>query len=183
MKATFISIIILCLPFISLSQSVSSSIISSAGGKATSDQGVTLDWTMGEIFSPTMKNDFHVTSGFQQGNLSKKAPSTSKELIQPEVFQNDSSNIDLEVEVVKMEVTVFPNPTAERLWVKYNGEDITPCQINIFNINGKKVFSQVVELGENQKREINHIQNLPANQYLLQLKINEKIITKKFTKI
>lgn len=53
----------------SYSQNISRSTITTAGGFVTNDAGISVSWSMGQVFSLTAQSEQHLTEGFQQGKL------------------------------------------------------------------------------------------------------------------
>ena len=69
MKA-IITIIITIFTFsFSYGQDISRSTITAAGGFITNDAGISISWSMGQVFSLTAQSEQHLTEGFQQGKL------------------------------------------------------------------------------------------------------------------
>jgi len=52
-------------------QEISRNTVTTAGDFTTNEDGVSISWSMGEVFSQTSEEDFYVTEGFQQGILEK----------------------------------------------------------------------------------------------------------------
>ena len=52
-------------------QEISRNTVTTAGDYTTNKAGVSISWSMGEVFSQTSEKGFHVTEGFQQGILEK----------------------------------------------------------------------------------------------------------------
>lgn len=53
----------------SYGQDISHSTITTAGGYVTNDAGISVSWSMGQVFSLTTQSEQHLTEGFQQGKL------------------------------------------------------------------------------------------------------------------
>lgn len=66
------TLILLFLAHILFSQTISRSNLATAGDVLSNSSGVTLSWTIGEVYSNTVKQANHITGGFQQGILIKK---------------------------------------------------------------------------------------------------------------
>ncbi len=52
-------------------QEISRNTVTTAGDFTTNDKGVSISWSMGEVFSQTSNEGVYVTEGFQQGILEK----------------------------------------------------------------------------------------------------------------
>ncbi|MBO6184175.1 MAG: T9SS type A sorting domain-containing protein [Chryseobacterium sp.] len=70
-------------------------------------------------------------------------------------------------------VKIFPNPTGDFINIEVNEKTTL---LTIYNLSGQKVFTSVKDL-----KKID-VQDLPAGIYLLEIKTNNKTITKKFIK-
>lgn len=55
--------------FLVLGQEKNLTTLTTAGGFDKGEDGISVSWTIGEVFSATVQDEFHVTAGFQQGNL------------------------------------------------------------------------------------------------------------------
>lgn len=69
MKATILTFIGLLIFSFSYGQDISRSTITTAGGFVANDEGISISWSMGEVFSLTTESEQHITEGFQQGKL------------------------------------------------------------------------------------------------------------------
>lgn len=173
-------------------QSLSRSNLSTAGGLVSNDVGVSLSWTIGEVFSETIQNNSHVTGGFQQGELSKTQknnPAVATDLEEDsteepiEASSNDyfqqPSSLPQNVQVI-----LFPNPTLEDLWIKSTSETTQHYTLKILDTSGRTVLQQVIKLENFQKEKIQKVNSLTSGNYILSLLSNEKVIsTQKFIKI
>lgn len=52
-------------------QEISRNAVTTAGDYITNEDGISISWSMGEVFSQTSEKGYHVTEGFQQGILEK----------------------------------------------------------------------------------------------------------------
>lgn len=69
MKLILLIAIVISTISLSYSQDISRSTITTAGGYLTNEEGVSVSWSMGQVFSLTTQSDQHLTEGFQQGKL------------------------------------------------------------------------------------------------------------------
>lgn len=79
-------------------------------------------------------------------------------------------------------VTIFPSPFNDKLYVElYDSAD--KIAVDLFSIDGRKVFSQIVSNERAGKNIVFNIdKNLPAGIYLLKMKIDENEIVRKLIK-
>ncbi|MCD0480038.1 T9SS type A sorting domain-containing protein [Chryseobacterium sp. LC2016-29] len=111
------------------------------------------------FYAYTDNSVLKTSSGF---NPEKSLDNTSKKKIES---KNETNNIN--------EVKIFPNPTGDFINIEVNEKTTL---LTIYNLSGQKVFNSVKDL-----KRIN-VQNLPSGMYLLEIKTDSKIITKKFIK-
>lgn len=70
LKSTLIiSLAILFNVSFAYSQKISRSVITVAGGYMVNEEGISVSWSMGQVFSLTTLSEQHLTEGFQQGDL------------------------------------------------------------------------------------------------------------------
>lgn len=156
-------IIILSLfPIIVFGQTISRYTLSSAGGFF--NENTSLDYSVGQIVSPTVLNSQLLTSGFQQPEF---------------ITDNNQQNDD---EESKYEVNVFPNPTSDYVNIIITSEfDIENIDLNVFDITGKQIYTKI------DKQKISNFtkfsidfSTLETGEYLIQYVINNSIIKKQF---
>lgn len=86
------------------------------------------------------------------------------------------SNEDLEI----VDFSIFPNPSNGLFQVTgLEGADLNNTQVSIFDLNGRRVFTQKVDPSSNQLNETIDVQNLSNGLYLLQVQNGASIATKK----
>jgi hypothetical protein len=69
MKSIILVIIAIFSFSFSYGQDISQSTITSAGGYVVNDAGISVSWSMGQVFNLTAQSEQHLTEGFQQGKL------------------------------------------------------------------------------------------------------------------
>jgi hypothetical protein len=137
-SAVIICILIFMVNLDARSQSVDRMVIGS-GGTFMTEEGHYLNQTVGEAFSGTFFANFHfLTQGFQQPTLiNRNLPS----------FPGSLDAID-----------VYPNPVSEhvnnKLTVSFRIEDLTHYYIDIFDVNGARLFRQSYKNMTSQDIEI-----------------------------
>ena len=105
-------------------QNLSLNVLANAG-ELQENNGFTLSWTLGEIATETLSNDFTLTQGFQQS-----LPVISNLIVIPNSVVTAS----------KIEVTAFPNPCINHLNIELTG-DFKEKTIQIFNQQGQLIRS------------------------------------------
>ena len=159
-------------------QTISRSNLATAGGVVSSTSGMTLSWSIGEVFSNTVQEDNHITGGFQQGNLLKKNIPIDEDLISFEPEQQSISANDNAI-INDLKIIVFPNPTADQLWLKFNATDTPLLTLKIIDTSGKIFIQNKVRFENSQALEINQINKLSSGQYTLFLYDNQSVVSSK----
>jgi hypothetical protein len=151
------SIVFLCCENL-VAQSLPWSVIASSGDQFMSANG-SLEWTLGETVTETYsQTKGFLTQGFQQ-------PATIKVTGLEEVGKG---------------VLIYPNPTANFLYVKV--DETSEWQIEVFDLHGKRMTSPVQKVPGMAIHQVD-MQGLGAAVYLLSLsnittgkKVYDKII-------
>ncbi len=171
-------------------QQISRSTLSTAGDLSKSETGISLTWTVGEVFSETIQSEYHVTGGFQQGVLAKSISTDATDaVIENETEEKEETKSNLEIQKTnsisqEVVITLFPNPTTNQIWLKSNQEDVQEYTVSVFDLSGKKIFQQKISLKNSNQIGIQQIEKLNSGNYVLQLiDDSQKVTTKKFTKI
>lgn len=144
-------------------QSISSDVEASAGASFTED-GYTIDWTVGELSTQTyypiggVVENYMLTEGFHQ----------------PNNFWGDYEPHDeaAGIEELAAECNVYPNPVSEKLYIEMIIEDEASYTAQIMDITGNIVSKSEFNT---QKHEIN-MQHCNAGIYLLKVYNNQKIV-------
>ncbi len=117
-------------------------VVSSSGQTHTSGQLI-VSQTVGETLVSTLSNGITINQGFHQNELIITATSETNE---------------------SLELTIYPNPFAERVIISCKEELGT---IRVYNIAGEEVFQHSNYKGQNTAElELSH---LPAGQYLIRV--------------
>ena len=172
-----ITIVFLFVISFSHAQEISRSTYSSAGASAKNDQGYSVNWTMGAQFSQIVKDKNHLTEGFQQGILSKKA--SPVELRRSETSSPDTSPL----QTATLNFTAYPNPTSDRLYLDLGQEEFQGGSLKLFDQSGKMISAQVINAGTSESIEITNVQALLPGNYLLQIISPHASTSIKFIKI
>lgn len=148
-------IILFCLlmTFQSYAQSVSSSLVSSAGGSFYQIYAK-MDWAIGETVIETYNaNNNYMTHGFIQGS-------------------NTSLNSIDEKRLANISLKVFPNPFKTELQINFVGiSNLQKPSVQIFNILGMEVYNKT-NLSTENKIELNQ---LSAGIYLLKVEVDNQL--------
>jgi hypothetical protein len=84
-------------------------------------------------------------------------------------------------EISSSEITIYPNPFSNSLFIKVNELNDGISSLFIFDVTGKKIISEINSSAKNGLYEIN-TSALPVGIYFLQITQNNKNITKKIVK-
>ncbi len=148
------------------------------GGFTQNKTGLSVSWTMGEVFSPTFQQDYHLTGGFQQGNLTP----------QKDPIANDSDEEDEQIEwrsvapetdfVEVQNLSLFPNPTSDQLALRFAQIPQANCSLIIYDASGKKIFQQEIQVQNQQEITIPQVAQLFPGLYILHVSQNGKSIAR-----
>lgn len=133
------------------SQTLQPDIIAASGGSG-SNGTTNLNWTIGQPLSTKMTNGtVTFTSGFQQGNLKI---TTVEELL------------DIAC------LTVFPNPTEDKLTIKTTNVDLQKLKVDIFTLDGKYVSTTAINTSE----QTIDLTNLTQGTYFVKMYAENELI-------
>jgi hypothetical protein len=131
-------------------QQIKQEVIASAGGfNVTSDNSISISWTLGETIIPTFKSadgTLILTHGFQQKLI---ITAVEEFIIDP------------------VSVTVFPNPTSEIVNIEFDTPTEGEITLYLLDAQGKLVKTEKIESATSNK-QIN-MQDLPSGLYYLRL--------------
>ena len=181
MKPLYLTISLLFFHTFIFGQQVSRSILTTAGDFSKNEKGISLDWTMGDVFGQTIQSTHHLTEGFQQGNLT---PTQQSEAVQnTNSFRLDNSNSATQ-EKISVKIIAYPNPTVDQLSLKFETSASQLVMVYVTTLNGKKILQQKVQMVDGEKIEVEKINELSAGTYFIQVVKNGKIIdTQQFIKV
>lgn len=121
-------------------------ILSTAGGINTFSE-IQLEWTLGESFIGSSKNDKHFyTIGFHQPFIS----------IEKESLEEFSAKTD---------INIFPNPVANKLNIKLSDEYFGDVSFVISDLLGRPIFKK--NMDQNLKNSEIDFPDVPSGNYLL----------------
>ncbi|HRW63740.1 MAG TPA: T9SS type A sorting domain-containing protein [Bacteroidales bacterium] len=147
MKKILLIIIALIIGGVAYSQTISSYVVASAGESAENGN-ISISWTLGEVAVETLESSsITLTQGFQQGYFEITS-----------IDESITGNITLKV---------YPNPAAEFIWVAMETVDIKVATIEIFDIDGKRVYNQKWHLIDGEKQIL--LNGFSASQYILRV--------------
>ncbi len=159
-------------------QEFSMNIISAAGDYHINEEGTSISWTMGQIFNQSILGDDHLTEGFQQGKLQDQTVqrNSSKETSSPNATLKPDGTNDPTISIV-----AYPNPTTDKLSLTFDNTDFSNFTIHIIDLSGKHWMQQEIN---NTARQLIDVMQLPSGNYILQIRVHQKVIGyKKITKI
>jgi hypothetical protein len=129
------------------SQSISSSVIASAGGDQTVG-GISLSWTLGELATETLTSaNLILTQGFQQGYFEITA-----------IDDPLSNRIDLKV---------FPNPAIDYINILIEDKDVKNVKLELYNLEGKLIYNEQWE-NSGSAHQL-QLSNFSSSQYILKI--------------
>ncbi len=172
--------IMLSISTTSFSQAISLSILTSAGDFSTNQEGLSLDWTLGEVFSETVQHTYDCTGGFQQGIK------TVDQIPTVDVVQNEKKSVPNYPDFNREEINVlvYPNPSSDLLKLKFPEPISENLLVNIFDENGKEVLVRKFSPSSNSTFFSLQIDQLRPGVYFLQLAHSTKsLLTQSFVKI
>ncbi|HAF27470.1 MAG TPA: hypothetical protein DCG75_00340 [Bacteroidales bacterium] len=139
-------------------QSISSYVVASAG-ESVEVGGLNVSWTLGEIAIETLEStDLVLTQGFQQG-----------------YFEITSIGDPLSTNFT---IKMYPNPASEFVWVDLESEEIKDAVIELFDLDGKLVYSSKLNVIEGPNKV--ELGNLNSSQYILRISDNSGIVLQTF---
>jgi Secretion system C-terminal sorting domain len=143
MKQITIIVLLSCLCMYHVrGQTLSPTLIGSAGAHASLFSFGTLDWSVGEVVTARFENGEVLTQGFHQVFVT--VTSTSDEVLTPD----------------NIKILVYPNPTMQ--WL--NVSSTTPAKVRMVNLLGIEVKSFGSSLDLHQL----DLSNLPSGLYVLE---------------
>jgi hypothetical protein len=81
------------------------------------------------------------------------------------------------------EVVIRPNPFIAAVNLQFNVQEKTNGTVNIYNIDGKKVYGRYFELAQGLNSiEVNGLEKLPAGVYIIELIVEGEVRTEKIIK-
>lgn len=147
MKRVILFILVIITSISVNAQDISSSVVASAGGSAETSNFI-VSWTLGEVAIETLESSsITLTQGFQQGYF-------------------EITSIDEPI-TGNFALKVYPNPAAEFIWVAMETVDIKVATIEIFDIDGKRVYNQKWHLIDGEKQIM--LNGFSASQYILRV--------------
>jgi len=171
---------LMCIAFSITAQQISRSLLTTAGDFSKNENGISLNWSMGDVFSHTTLGDHHhITEGFQQGDIETQnnIDSSSYRIGDPGIIPQE--NIDIQV-------STFPNPTSDYLVLHFKKSTPQPQTLvaYVFDEKGNFIFHKKLEVEDDKEITLSQIQDLSAGKYFVEfVKRGKTIFTKPFIKI
>ncbi|MEM6804653.1 MAG: T9SS type A sorting domain-containing protein, partial [Bacteroidota bacterium] len=78
-----------------------------------------------------------------------------------------------------VEMSLYPNPSASKTIIKINSGYAEQANLKILDFRGQSIYSQSLSLIEGEQQLAIPVSNLPNGMYLVQLQLNEEMITEK----
>lgn len=82
-----------------------------------------------------------------------------------------------------VDLSIYPNPAKERLNILINFSANTSAELHIFDYLGNILYHENIEKSSTKYFNIIPIEDFRQGMYFIQLKYDEKVITKPFKKI
>ena len=171
---------LLCISLSATAQQISRDFLTSAGGFSIDENGISLSWSIGGVFCQTIIGDHHLTEGFQQGELTTIEPLDSTD--------NSSYRIGgpsiIAQEDLDIQVSTFPNPTADYLVLHFKSSTPQTVVAYIFDERGNFIFQKRIEVEDGKEVKLSQVKDLSAGKYFVEfVKYGKTIFTKPFIKI
>ena len=180
MKTNFLLHIFLFITYSVSAQEISREILTTAGDVSKNENGVSLSWTIGDVFCHTTLAQQHLTEGFQQGDLAKKSNKENPNNVHYRV--NNPTPITPEYSPI--EVLTYPNPTTDYLILRFESESPEIILTQVFHENGTLVLQKTLQVEDGKEVSLRHIQTINPGKYYIKFSKNGKVIlTKPFIKI
>lgn len=133
---------------------MSQSTIASGGGNVASG-GITVSYTIGQIFYTSKENtNIKVTEGVQQP------------------YEIQTSNEIKEAEGIKLIMSVYPNPTNKDLTLIIENYSVSNLRYILFDISGKQLFAEKINKISTQIS----FSDYPASTYFIKITDSNKEI-------
>lgn len=161
------SIIVLMLPLVVYSQSLSRQVVAS-GGAFESSSNMTLSYTVGEpVIETFSQSSLILTQGFQQTNLD---PTVGIE----------------EQEATNLKIIAYPNPTSNQVILELEASNEQEVSAQVFDFQGKMIESPVERQASQEGRKFQiDLTGYAPGTYMLSL-VNsqgERLYTTKVQKV
>ncbi len=139
-------------------QSSNPEVVSSAG-ETYQGNSMQIDWTLGELAITSIQNSSQqITQGFHQTN-----------------YTITSVN-ELPQKIGK--ITVFPNPTSDKIEIQLNFAQAKDVKIQLVDLNGRLIWS--TEQNGSQIEQIKDLTNLSNGSYFLNFLIEDSQYSQTF---
>lgn len=149
----YLTIILLSFWILNLNaQSIEKQVIGSAGNINTSGS-ITLSATLGELCVETITGSFVLSQGYHQGI--------------------EDITIDLKEIDIKLDYTLYPNPSTDFVCLDLNASENVRASINIYNATGKNV-SDIKKIAGMKTKTIFDISSLPNGIYYVNIVFENK---------
>jgi len=167
-----LTLIFSAISIFTIGQTISISTVTSAGDFVKNENGISMSWTMGEVFAQTIQDDNHLTEGFQQGELTTETSEAENATPTNNIVAANDSNLEVDMQV-------FPNPSIDYLKLKFEASEAQAVFVQVATLNGNKVLEQKFEIENGLVIQMDQFENLKQGTYLISVMKNEKIISTK----
>ena len=140
------------IPSLITAQEISTSSINSAGTEYSNEE-TSMNWTIGQTATNTVSSDdMTLTQGFQQ---------------------NSYTITDISADIIEaIEISVFPNPTSDIVFIELTSNEYSDLIIDIFDISGKFIDCKQITESKNQIQ----LSQYSSDMFLINIKQDNKIL-------
>lgn len=151
-KAYYLSFLLLAAGFTASGQSIGLSVMNSAGGNGTAG-GNSFSWSMGEmaLVSTVSSSNIVVTQG----------------VLQPSETPTGVHENTLPVDALQ----VFPNPSAEVLYIQPGFNSAAKLNYTLMDVTGKVIFSESTSLPGGKEKQTINLRMLANGHYVLHVHV------------
>ncbi|MFN8287918.1 MAG: T9SS type A sorting domain-containing protein [Chitinophagales bacterium] len=80
-------------------------------------------------------------------------------------------------------LALYPNPSSSNLNIQLNSDNSQDAQVEIYNVNGAKVYTKATELNAGANTLSLNVETLSSGNYFVSIRTNDGVVTKRFAKI
>ncbi len=153
-------------------QEISISTISPSGDYVKNEAGISVSWTMGQVFDQSIFGNYHFTEGFQQGTLSQEIQAGNRASLDETPSSNTTKKL-VGTTNASIEILAYPNPVVDKLNLTFDNLHLAILTIKIIDSSGKHWAQQKVNNTVHTTIDIAH---LPSGNYILQIIENGKFV-------
>jgi subtilisin family serine protease/PKD repeat protein len=137
-------------------------------------------WDFGDGNTSTQQNPTHIYTqpGVYQVHLQTENNTGCSDAMTQEITVLNFPVSTIGVDILNQNIKIYPNPTNDILNIELNLDKKSTVQFQLFDAVGQLILNQKTTDYNNQKTTLN-LTDLPSGIYFLQIRIDEKVMTKK----